>query len=60
MKFSINDFLSKYDQICWELQIWSHLLKNFLRKNFIFYAMQKEKAKIKHSNDVTMLVIFTE
>ena len=27
MKFSINDFFSKYDQISSLLRIWSHLLK---------------------------------
>ena len=27
MKFSINDFFSKFDQICSFLRIWSHLLK---------------------------------
>ena len=36
MKFSIKDFLSKCDQIRSFLQIWSHLLKNFLMENFIF------------------------
>ena len=36
MKFSLKDFFSKCDQICGELQIWSHLLKKFLIENFIF------------------------
>ena len=27
MKFSINDFFSKFDQICSFVRIWSHLLK---------------------------------
>ena len=39
MKFSIKDFLSKYDQIRNFLRIWSHLLKKSLMKNFIFYTM---------------------
>ena len=39
MKFSINDFFSKYDQICRKLQIWSHLLKKSLMENFIFCAV---------------------
>ena len=39
MKFSINDFFSKCDQIHSFLQIWSHLLKNSLMENFIFYAV---------------------
>ena len=32
MKFSTNDFLSKYDQ---KLRVWSHLLKRFLVGNVI-------------------------
>ena len=39
MKFSIKDFLSKCDQICRKLRIWSHLLKISLMENFIFYAV---------------------
>ena len=34
MKFSIKDFLSKYDQIRWKLRIWSHLLKKSSMENF--------------------------
>ena len=37
MKFSINDFFSKYDQIRSFLRIWSHLLKKSLMENFIFF-----------------------
>ena len=36
MKFSIKDFLSKCDQICSFLRIWSLLLKKSIVKNFIF------------------------
>ena len=36
MKFSIKDFSSKCDQILSFLRIWSHLLKKFIIKNFIF------------------------
>ena len=36
MKFSINDFFSKCDQIHRELWIWSHLLKKSLMENVIF------------------------
>ena len=36
MKFSVKDFFSKCDQIRRKLQIWSHLLKKSLLKNFIF------------------------
>ena len=32
------DFFSKSDQICKKLQIWSHLLKTPLMKNFIFFV----------------------
>ena len=39
MKFSIEYFFSKCDQIWSKLQIWSHLLKKSLMKNLIFYAM---------------------
>ena len=37
MKFSIiKDFFSKCDQIRSFLKIWSHLLKEYLLKNFFF------------------------
>ena len=36
MKFSIEDFLSKCDQIRSFLGIWLHLLKKSLMENFIF------------------------
>ena len=39
MKFSIEDFFSKYDQIRRKLWIWSHLLKKSLMENFIFSAV---------------------
>ena len=38
MKFSIQYFFSKCDQIHKKLQIWSHVLKKYLAKNFIFCA----------------------
>ena len=41
MKFSINDFFSKYDHIRSKLRIWSHLLKKSLMENFIFCAVLK-------------------
>ena len=40
MKFFIQDFFSKCDQICWKLWIWSHLLKKALMENFIFSAVK--------------------
>ena len=39
MKFSINDFFSKCDQIRSFLRIWSHLLNKSLTENFIFCAV---------------------
>ena len=36
MKFSIEDFFSKCDQIGRKLQIWSHLPRKYLMENFIF------------------------
>ena len=39
MKFSIQNFFSKCDQIRSFLPIWSHLLKKPVMKNFIFYAV---------------------
>ena len=39
MKFSIDDFFSKCDQIRSFLRIGSHLLKKSLMENFIFCAV---------------------
>ena len=39
MKFFIEDFFSKCDQIHKKLRIWSHLLKKSLMENFIFCAV---------------------
>ena len=39
LKFSIDDFLSKCDQLWRKLRIWSHLLKKFSIENFIFCAV---------------------
>ena len=35
----VKDFLSKCDQICSMLHIWSYLLTKSLMENFIFYAV---------------------
>ena len=35
MKFSVNDFINKRDQIRRKLRIWSHLLKKSLMGNFL-------------------------
>ena len=42
MNFSIKDIFRKCDQIRRKLQIWSHLLKKSLMKNFIFSAVISE------------------
>ena len=39
MKFSIKDFLSKYDQIHSKLRTWSHLLNRSLMGNFFFVQL---------------------
>ena len=39
MKFSIKEFFSKCVQIRRKLRIWSHLLKNSLMGNLIFFAV---------------------
>ena len=39
MKFSIEDFSSKSDQIRRKLQIWSHLLKIFFMEKFNLWAV---------------------
>ena len=41
MKFSINYFLSKCDQICSFLRIWSHFLKKSLMKTSFFLQCGK-------------------
>ena len=40
MRFFIKDFLSKCDQKCRKLRIWSHLLKKSLMENFIVCAVR--------------------
>ena len=45
MKFSIEDFLSKYDQIRSKYdQIWAHLLKKSLIENFILCAVHDRRS----------------
>ena len=41
MKFSINDFVSKCDQIRRKLLIWPHLLKKSLMENFCFLCSEQ-------------------
>ena len=42
MKFFINDFFSKCDQIRSFSWIWSHLLKKSLMENFIFCSVSQK------------------
>ena len=53
MKFSINDFFSKCDQIRSFLLIWSHLRKKSVMKNFVFCAAL---GKLKELNNQGMEV----
>ena len=48
IKFSIKEFFSKYDHIRSFLQIWSHLLKKSLMKNFTFCAALSSPALPNH------------
>ena len=41
MKFFINDFFSKCDQICSFLRIWSHLLKKSLIENLFLCSVNE-------------------
>ena len=56
MKFFINDFFSKSDQIRRKLWTWSHLLKKSLMENFIFLRSESFNRKILR-NDSQMWVI---
>ena len=47
MKFSIKVFLSKCDQICNKLRIWSNFLEKFFTENFLYSS----------SNDTVILLI---
>ena len=49
VKFSIKDFFSKCEQICWKLRIWSHLPKKSLLENFIFCAVLDNKKNVIHN-----------
>ena len=48
IKFSIKEFFSKYDHIRSFLQIWSHLPKKSLMKNFTFCAALSSPALPNH------------
>ena len=55
MKFSIEDFFSKCDQIRRKLLIWSHLLKKPLMENFIFCAVIQNSCFVKN---ITIILPF--
>ena len=52
MKFSIKDFLSKYDQMRSFLPIWSDLLKKSLMENFIFVQCQMPDLSMPHQRGI--------
>ena len=54
IKFSIEDFFSKCDQIRSFIRIWSHLLKKSSMENFIFCAVL---ALISLCNSVSLISI---
>ena len=45
IKFSIQDFVSKCDQIRRNLRVWSHLLKKSLMENSIFCAVEQYQSQ---------------
>ena len=52
MKFSINDFFSKCDQIHRKPRIWSYLLKKSLIENLIFCEVSLfYKSKLYNTNE---------
>ena len=55
MKLSIKDFFCKWYQNWRKLQIWSHLLKKFLMKNFIFCAVKVICPRVRETNILTLI-----
>ena len=53
MKFSIKDFVSKFNQIRSFRRIWSHLLKKSLMKNFIYCVVFT--VNFEHSQNVNQV-----
>ena len=61
IKFFINDFFSKYDQIHSFLRIWSHLLKKSFVKIFIFRAvLMFESIKVYNLSKVAIIGLWLE
>ena len=60
MKFSIEDFFSKCDQIRRKLRIWSHLLKKPVMENFIFCAVTRYKPLFSDPIFIEFAYLFTK
>ena len=54
MKFFIEDFFSKCDQIRRKLRIWSRLLMKSVMENFIFCAVINDIDKFEHQNNISI------
>ena len=60
IKFSIQDFFSKCDQIHKFLQIQSHLQKKSLMENFIFCAVYKPSTLIRESKHLNNHILIMD
>ena len=58
MRFFINDFFSKRDQICSFLRIWSHLLEKSFMGNYVFYAVCPRDGKAQNVLFELVLLVF--
>ena len=54
MKFSIQEVVSKWDQIHSFLQVWSHLLMKYFMENFIFCKVLEMKNCLLYSRKLHM------
>ena len=61
MEFSIKDFFNKFDQICKELRIWSHLLMKSLTENpfsvqcNVCLSIKQQTPKLKTRINITVM-----
>ena len=55
----MKDFFSKCDKIRKKLQIWSHLLKKSLIKNFTFFAVHVQVISSFHATGVFLYPLKT-
>ena len=60
MKFSIENFFCKCDQIHSFLRIWSHLLTKSLMENFIFCAAKVMLNKLKFQVSLSYFIILLQ